>query len=90
MRTQPKESPINIRAKAAQRDLIDRAAELVSKSRTDFVLEAACREAEDILLDQRLFMADENQYNAFLKALEAPVSENVGLADLLSRRAPWE
>ena len=38
---------INIRAKARQRDLIDRAAERLGRSRSDFMREAACREAED-------------------------------------------
>lgn len=45
MKPEAREAPINIRAKTSQRDLIDMAASLVSKSRTDFVLEAACREA---------------------------------------------
>ena len=33
---------INIRARNAQRDLIDRAAEAIGKNRSDFMLEAAC------------------------------------------------
>lgn len=45
MKPESKEAPINIRAKASQRDLIDMAANLVAKSRTDFMLDAACREA---------------------------------------------
>ncbi|MFT8209528.1 MAG: DUF1778 domain-containing protein [Symbiopectobacterium sp.] len=46
MRTEAKGTSINIRAKASQRELIDVAAKLLSKSRTDFIHEAACREAE--------------------------------------------
>ena len=65
MKPESKEAPINIRAKASQRDLIDMAANLVAKSRTDFMLDAACREAQDILLDQRLFIVDDEQYDAF-------------------------
>ncbi|WP_448511641.1 type II toxin-antitoxin system TacA family antitoxin [Photorhabdus laumondii] len=41
MRTQPKETPINIRAKSFQRELIDHAANLHSKTRTDFILDTA-------------------------------------------------
>ncbi|MBI0500576.1 DUF1778 domain-containing protein, partial [Dickeya dianthicola] len=59
MRTETKETPINIRAKASQRELIDVAAKLLSKSRTEFILDAACREAEDVLLDQRLFLVND-------------------------------
>lgn len=43
MKPETKEARITIRAKASQRDLIDMAANFVSKSRTDFMLEAACR-----------------------------------------------
>lgn len=72
MKPESKEAPINIRAKASQRDLIDMAANLVAKSRTDFMLDAACREAQDILLDQRLFILDDEQYDAFLAAWTPP------------------
>ena len=40
---------LNIRAEPRRRDLIDRAAEAVGKTRSDFMLEAACREAETVL-----------------------------------------
>ncbi|MFP1789453.1 DUF1778 domain-containing protein [Lonsdalea quercina] len=90
MRTEVKETPINIRAKASQRELIDVAARLQSKSRTDFILEAACREAEEVLLDQRLFLADDSQFDAFIAALEKPVATNERLRALLDRTSPWE
>jgi hypothetical protein len=44
---QPRDININIRAKRTQRDLIDQAAEMLGKSRSDFMLETACREAEE-------------------------------------------
>ncbi|AYC17351.1 hypothetical protein DZA65_00437 [Dickeya dianthicola] len=69
MRTKTKETPINIRAKASQRELIDVAAKLLLKSRTESILDAACREAEDVLLDQRLFLVNDEQYDAFMQAL---------------------
>ena len=50
---------INLRALPEQRDLIDRAASLLGKNRSDFMLETACREAESILLDRRVFALDE-------------------------------
>jgi uncharacterized protein (DUF1778 family) len=43
---------LNIRIKPKVRELIDRAAELAGKNRTDFVLDAARRAAEDTLLDR--------------------------------------
>ncbi len=92
MKSEAREAPINIRAKISQRDLIDMAASLVSKTRTDFVLEAACREAQDILLDRRLFILDDKQYDAFLAELDAPITpeRQARINDLMSRKSPWE
>lgn len=90
MRTETKESPINIRAKASQKELIDIAAHLLSKSRTDFILEAACSKAEDVLLDQCLFLIDDEQINAFNHAIEASFDSNEKIQALLSRKSPWE
>ncbi|PZN75495.1 MAG: hypothetical protein DM484_18470 [Candidatus Methylumidiphilus alinenensis] len=67
---------INIRAKRTQRDLIDQAAEFLGKTRSDFMLETACREAEDVLLDQRVFTLDAEEFKKFQAMLDAPPSEN--------------
>ncbi|ASF49081.1 DUF1778 domain-containing protein [Methylophaga nitratireducenticrescens] len=85
-----RQAPINLRALPAQRALIDRASQICGKSRTDFVLEAACREAENILLDQRLFFLDEQTFNAFEESLLAPVKDNPALRKLLASPSPWE
>jgi uncharacterized protein (DUF1778 family) len=79
---------LNIRAEARQRDLIDRAAEAVGKSRSEFMLETACREAEAVLLDRRYFTLDDAQFDAFLARLDAP-SPSAKLAALLNAKAPW-
>ncbi len=54
------------------------------------MLEAACQEAENVLLNQRLFLADEATFNAFQAQLDAPVVNNEALRYLLSRKAPWD
>ena len=46
---------LNLRAKESQRALIDAAAEILHKSRTDFILEMACKAAENVILDRRVF-----------------------------------
>jgi uncharacterized protein (DUF1778 family) len=81
---------INLRADHTKRALIDRAAERVGKNRSEFMLEAACREATEVLLDQRLFMLDEKAYKRFTDALDAPPVENKRLKRLMMSRAPWE
>ena len=83
-------APINLRALNSQRSLIDRAATLLGKNRSDFMLETACREAENVLLDQRLFGLNEADFDAFMTALDAPVKDNPALRNLMTHKAPWE
>lgn len=92
MKPDVREALISIRAKKSQRDLIDTAASLISKSRTDFMLEVACREAQDILLDQRLFLLNYNQFEAFIEELDAPITpeRHARIDNLMNRKSPWE
>ena len=87
---QPRDVTINLRANQKQRALIDRAAETLGKNRSDFMLEAACREADAVLLDRRLFLLDEKAYKSFTAALDKPPAENPKLRRLLRSKAPWE
>ena len=80
---------LNIRAEPRRRDLIDRAAEAVGKTRSDFMLEAACREAETVLLDRRYFSLDETAFRSFLDRLDQPAPSE-RLTELLKTKAPWE
>lgn len=89
-RSATRTAPINIRALVSQRSLIDRAATILGKNRSDFMLETACREAENILLDQRLFRLNEADFDAFMTALDVPVKDNPTLRNLMARKAPWE
>lgn len=81
---------ISIRAKARQRDLIDQAAGRLGRSRSDFMLEAACRQAEDVLLDQTYFALDADRFAAFQAMLDKPPAPTEGLRRTLEARAPWE
>jgi len=74
---------INIRAKARQRDLIDQAAERLGRSRSDFMLEAACREAESVLLDQTFFSVDAGTFAKFQSLLDRPLPPTDKLRRLL-------
>ena len=81
---------INIRAKARQRDLIDQAAQRLGRSRSDFMLEAACREAQDVLLDQAFFMVDAGTFAKFQAMLDRPLPPTDKLRRLLKAKAPWD
>lgn len=81
---------INIRAKTRQRDLIDQAAEKLGRSRSDFMLEAACRKAEDVLLDQAFFTVDAGTFEKFQALLDRPLPATDRLRRLLKTKAPWD
>lgn len=90
-RPQPKDSiSINIRAKVRQRDLIDQAAERQGRSRSDFMLDAACREAEDVLLDQAFFAVSEDTFKKLNTLIDNPLPKTDKLRRLLHKKAPWE
>lgn len=57
---------INLRALPEQRDLIDHAASLLGKNRSDFMLEAACERAQAVVLDQVHFTLDADKFQQFL------------------------
>lgn len=80
---------LGLRATPEQETVLRRAAEVAHKSLTDFILESACLAAEQTLLDQRLFMVSESQYQALMELIERPEQPNEGLRDLFARKAPW-
>ena len=89
--SQPQEAvTIGIRAKAGQRDLIDQAADRLGRSRSDVMLGAACRHAEDVLLDQTYFALDSEKMAAFQAMLDNPPPPSDRLRRLLNAPAPWE
>ncbi|HEV3039937.1 MAG TPA: DUF1778 domain-containing protein [Candidatus Angelobacter sp.] len=85
-----KRDTLNLRIKPELRALIDRAAALLDKNRTDFVLDAARRAAEDALLDRTVFVVDAKAYAEFLARLDRPPRPNARLRRALQTVAPWE
>jgi uncharacterized protein (DUF1778 family) len=88
--TKTRDAAINIRALSHQRDLIDRAAKATGRNRSDFMLEAACRQAEEVLLDRRMFLLDDAAYSKFTNLLDRAPKNNPKLRALLSKKAPWD
>ena len=88
--SQTRDVTINIRAKQNQRDLIDRAAELQGKSRSEFMLESSYQKAQDVILDRSFFGLDKLKYQQFVALLDAPPSQNEKLEALLNTKAPWD
>ncbi len=90
MTTSTRETTINLRARTPQRSLIDQAARVAGKSRTDFMLEASCEKAQQVLLEQTVFALDAQRFQRFHALLDAPVEHGAALRKLLRRQAPWE
>ncbi len=84
-----RDAAINLRALPEQRDLIDHAASLLGKNRSDFMLEAACDKAQAVVLDQVFFNLDADKFRRFTKMLDAPPATKAGLERLMSIKAPW-
>lgn len=80
---------INLQALPEQRDLIDHAVSLLGKSRSDFILEAACERAQAVVLGQLFFSLIDDKFRQFNDLLDAPTRSNPGLESLLTVKAPW-
>ncbi|HKN21815.1 MAG TPA: DUF1778 domain-containing protein [Terracidiphilus sp.] len=85
-----KRDTLNLRIKPELRLLIDRAANATGRNRTDFVLGAARRAAEEALLDRTNFVVDPKTYAEFVARLDAPPRPNARLRRTLQTPAPWE
>lgn len=85
-----KRQTLNLRIKPEVRGLIDRAAKVRGKNRTDFILEAAQQAAEEALLDQALVRVTPQAYAEFLARLDKPAEPNDRLRKTLQTPAPWD
>ena len=85
-----REAVINIRVKHRQRELIDQAADALGRNRSEFMLDAACRAAEDVLLDQRIIQLGPEAWEQFNALLDAPARDIPALRSLLASKPVWE
>lgn len=81
---------INLRIEVGTRQLIDAAAAVQGKTRTEFMVEIARQQAIDVLLDQRLFVLESGRYDAFMQALDNPPAPGPKLRALLRRVPAWQ
>ena len=81
---------LNLRIKPEERDLIDTAAKIQGKNRTDFILEAARNAAEQTLLERTIFWTTPAAYAEFLALLDAPAQPNERLCKTMQTSAPWD
>jgi uncharacterized protein (DUF1778 family) len=70
--------------------IIDRAAILRGRSRTDFVRDAAVRAAEDVLMETAPIRMTPSSFKAFVEVLSKPAMPVPEMIELFQRKAPWE
>ena len=80
---------VNLRVREEIRDLIDQAAKIQGRSRSDFMIDAARRAAEETLLDQTLVRVDRETYEHFLAVLDQPPGGE-GYERLMAAPSPWK
>jgi uncharacterized protein (DUF1778 family) len=90
MSTQTKRDTLNLRIKPEERSLIEQAARSLGKNRTDFILDAARRAAEEALLDRTVLTVSPEAYAEFLARLDAAPQPNERLRRTMQTQAPWE
>ncbi|MGN6517304.1 MAG: DUF1778 domain-containing protein [Rhizomicrobium sp.] len=85
-----KDDVIQIRASAETKAMLNRAAALRGQKLSEFMLDSARRQAEDSILDQRVFFLNEKAHAAFVKMLDEPAKPNKALKALMSRKPAWQ
>jgi uncharacterized protein (DUF1778 family) len=84
-----KEHPLSMRLPEADIAMIDRAASLRGRSRTDFVRDAAVRAAEEAVMESTLVRMSPNGFDAFTAAITGRPAVVPEMVELLKRPAPW-
>ncbi|MFN4207849.1 MAG: DUF1778 domain-containing protein [Agrobacterium albertimagni] len=85
-----KDYRISMRLPESDLAMIDRAAALKGRSRTDFVRDAAVRAAEEAVMEQQLVRMTGDGFADFMAVMAAPVEVVPELVEVLRRPAPWE
>ncbi|HTR16223.1 MAG TPA: DUF1778 domain-containing protein [Acetobacteraceae bacterium] len=85
-----KDHPLSMLLPESDIAIIDRAADLRGRSRTDFVREAAVRAAEEVLMESALVRMSPEGVEAFIQAVSAPAAPVPEMVACLRRKAPSE
>lgn len=87
--TAKRDDLIQIRASAATKAILNRAATLRGQKLSEFMLDSARARAEETILDQRLFTLDDAAYDAFLAMLDAPTKPDKTVRTRMNRKPAW-
>ena len=86
-----KETPVSMRFRDDDLAIIDRGAELLGLSRTEFMRRAALQEAQTAILNESVIRVSPDAFDDFLRAIGAPPSASPPkVVERLKRKAPWD
>jgi uncharacterized protein (DUF1778 family) len=85
-----KDDVIQIRASAGTKAILNRAATLRGQKLSEFMLDSARRQAEETILDQRVFFLDAKAHAKLLELLDSPVKPSAELRARLRRKPLWQ
>lgn len=85
-----KDHPLSMRLPASDIAMIDRAASLRGRSRTDFVRDAAVRAAEEAIMESAPIRMSPAGFKTFVATISGPAKHVPEMVALFKRRAPRE
>ena len=85
-----RETRLSIRANAAQKELLKRAARARNTDLSKFVLEASLGEAKRLIADESVLILSSADYQQLCSALDEPALPNAELQRLLGQKRVWD
>ena len=82
--------PLSLRLAEADLAIIDRAAKLQGRSRTQFMRDAAVKAAEEALMENTLIKMSPRDFATFMEALDRLAEPSARMIEVMNRVAPWE
>ena len=88
--TESRSERIDIRTTPSVKRVLQDAAATSSKTVSEFLLDSALSKAAEVMADRRLFLLDDEQWAAFMAALDAPPQPMPRLERLLKEPSALE
>ena len=85
-----KDDIIRIRMSSETTALLNQAAALKGQKLSEFILDRARKEAENVILDQRAFFLDSETHEEFIRLLDAPANPSLKLRERMNRKPVWD
>ena len=85
-----KDVPLSMRLSASDMAIIDRAATIRGRSRTEFARDTMVRAAEEVIMDNQPIRMSPEGFAQFLQAISAPPQAAPEMVRFMTKQAPWE